>query len=435
MATYYWVSGGNGLWSSSSNWSLSSGGTGGAGVPSTSDTAVFDGNSPNVTLNTSPTIGVLNASAFDSKIFNFVTYSITLTGSGTVLSGNYYMILKCSTGYTPTIYLTNPTNAALRTEWFALGWVNDIIGHEISTAANIVFPSGTYALTLSGLFQDVDFMTNSYSGVVNFGTNGATDSCSFYGTFKFSSTMSCAGFTGFGLFANGKNCALLSNGVYVETEVYISEYFQGTPSLTLLDALSTISVKAYDGPFNMNGKNVTTAGPYPGAINTIANSISFGSGNPTFTTNIPVQFSGNASCSGQGTATFAYTGSGGGLSASNANLTIPATINQAGSGTMTISKGAYLNIRNTAYGTVKFTGPVRFVDFSLKGTAGTPLVVQGTVAGTAVSKVDPWYVGPNSTDAGGNTGILFSGNEGSDYLTVSNLSGTYNYGPHFMAFM
>lgn len=38
---YYWVSPSSGVWSSSSNWSTSPGGAGGAGVPSTGDTAIF----------------------------------------------------------------------------------------------------------------------------------------------------------------------------------------------------------------------------------------------------------------------------------------------------------------------------------------------------------------------------------------------------------
>lgn len=47
MATYYWVYTGtiNTNWTSSSNWSLSSGGAGGAGVPTAADDVVFDNNS------------------------------------------------------------------------------------------------------------------------------------------------------------------------------------------------------------------------------------------------------------------------------------------------------------------------------------------------------------------------------------------------------
>ena len=44
MATYYWV-GGTGVWSNSAKWSLTSGGAGGAGVPTSTDDAVIDSNS------------------------------------------------------------------------------------------------------------------------------------------------------------------------------------------------------------------------------------------------------------------------------------------------------------------------------------------------------------------------------------------------------
>jgi hypothetical protein len=50
MATYYWV-GGNGTWDSSTttNWSLTSGGAGGAGVPTATDNAVFNSASSGAT--------------------------------------------------------------------------------------------------------------------------------------------------------------------------------------------------------------------------------------------------------------------------------------------------------------------------------------------------------------------------------------------------
>lgn len=44
MATFYWV-GGTGVWSNSAKWSLTSGGAGGAGVPTSTDDAVIDSNS------------------------------------------------------------------------------------------------------------------------------------------------------------------------------------------------------------------------------------------------------------------------------------------------------------------------------------------------------------------------------------------------------
>ena len=54
--TRYWVTGGNGQWSSTTNWSAASGGVSGATVPIATDLAVFDANSgsPTVTFPAAP---------------------------------------------------------------------------------------------------------------------------------------------------------------------------------------------------------------------------------------------------------------------------------------------------------------------------------------------------------------------------------------------
>lgn len=44
MTTFFWIKSTAGAWDDSANWSLSSGGAGGAGVPTTGDDAIFDGN-------------------------------------------------------------------------------------------------------------------------------------------------------------------------------------------------------------------------------------------------------------------------------------------------------------------------------------------------------------------------------------------------------
>jgi hypothetical protein len=44
LTTYYWISTIASTWNSAANWSLTSGGSGGAGVPSAGDTAIFDAN-------------------------------------------------------------------------------------------------------------------------------------------------------------------------------------------------------------------------------------------------------------------------------------------------------------------------------------------------------------------------------------------------------
>ena len=52
MATYYWV-GGAGTWNNSAttNWASSSGGAGGAGVPTSADNVIFDSFSGSGTIN------------------------------------------------------------------------------------------------------------------------------------------------------------------------------------------------------------------------------------------------------------------------------------------------------------------------------------------------------------------------------------------------
>lgn len=92
MATYYWV-GGNGTWNgtSTTNWSSTSGGTGGAGVPNAADTVIFDANSgtgtcttaagsasANITVN-SPTLELkLGADHTNANEFTFTLGSIDL---------------------------------------------------------------------------------------------------------------------------------------------------------------------------------------------------------------------------------------------------------------------------------------------------------------------------------------------------------------------
>lgn len=429
MATFYWVTGGNGLWSSSSNWSSSTGGSGGYGVPGTSDDVVLDANSPNITLDANVEVKTLTATNYTSvsriRSFTFASYSLTLNGSGAVLDTNFYTVIIFTTGYNPTIYLTNPTSTATSFKCYSLGWVANAVGDTVSKGINLVIASGNYALTGEGYLGSLDF-TGTFSGSLT-----SFNGIGIYDTFTAGSSMSFS--SGGQFFFLGSDAKIRSNGVSVAFYCDLQSYYQGKPKVTLLDALTCLNFTVSDqGIIDMSGKNLTVSAAtsmyfYNGG------QIIFGSGNPTLTFSGNVNFMNGVFFTGQGTATIAFNGATRTITCSPAaTTTIPATINQASSSQLTLSGGAYLNIRNTAYGTVRFTGPIRFVDFSLKGTAGTPLTVQGTASSTAVSKVDPWYVGPNSTDGGGNTNIIFSGNEGSDYLTVSNLSGSYNYGPHFL---
>ena len=76
MATKYWVSNSDGNWSDTSNWSTSSGGTGGVSViPTIADTAIFDsGGSGDCTVNGLYTVGYLDLTSSYSGTFKLTSY-------------------------------------------------------------------------------------------------------------------------------------------------------------------------------------------------------------------------------------------------------------------------------------------------------------------------------------------------------------------------
>jgi hypothetical protein len=95
VSTYYWV-GGNGTWDtvSTANWSLTSGGAGGAGVPTTVDDVVFDGLS-GTALNT-----VTIDAAVCANFLSTVVAAINFNGAGSSLEvyGSFIMLATPSSG-------------------------------------------------------------------------------------------------------------------------------------------------------------------------------------------------------------------------------------------------------------------------------------------------------------------------------------------------
>lgn len=101
MPNRYFINGGvNNNWGSTTNWSTSSGGSGGASVPTSSDSAFFDSNSPNCTIDTTTRqcqfldcTGYANTLSFSRglTVSNGITFSnsMGITGSNILfLNGN-----------------------------------------------------------------------------------------------------------------------------------------------------------------------------------------------------------------------------------------------------------------------------------------------------------------------------------------------------------
>lgn len=170
MAARYWV-GGTGTWSSgnTANWSATSGGAGGASVPTSADTPQFDANSGSgvVTFtNGGVTVGAttINNSAIELSLGAAFTTSGALTLTvGTFTTNNYNVTatqLSSSNTNTRTINLGSSTvdlSAAVGVNFGVAG-----------AASNLTFNAGTSSISLSNASGYVaggskDFYNISYS--------------------------------------------------------------------------------------------------------------------------------------------------------------------------------------------------------------------------------------------------------------------------------
>ena len=103
-ASKYWVSSGSSIWNSSANWSATSGGSGGAGVPGSSDVAYFDGggsNNGNCTIDATVDVAGLIISGYSGTIsqgtYNLVVGSSNFSqSSGTFTGGSGYLNFICN---------------------------------------------------------------------------------------------------------------------------------------------------------------------------------------------------------------------------------------------------------------------------------------------------------------------------------------------------
>ena len=96
MATFYWV-GGTGTWDgvTTTNWAASSGGAGGAGVPTSTDNVIFDGSSNvgtgafTVTTSGSPACNNFTASGLDGAMTLTVSAALSIYGNFTAQATNF----------------------------------------------------------------------------------------------------------------------------------------------------------------------------------------------------------------------------------------------------------------------------------------------------------------------------------------------------------
>lgn len=175
MATKYWV-GGDGNWSSLTNWRTTSGGAVVTTAPGSTDAAVLDANSGTsvVTVDSNIDIQTLTCTGFTGTLA-FGTNTISLNSTGTIYTGATTMTV---TG-TPLIILTNSSATSRTVTAGAVTEANSISFRVIAGTGALAFTAGSY--------RDLDFTDGTnptgYGGAMSYGTS------SLYGNLKFSTNM------------------------------------------------------------------------------------------------------------------------------------------------------------------------------------------------------------------------------------------------------
>jgi len=171
VAILYWV-GGNGTWdtSSTTNWALTSGGSGGQAVPTLNDNVVIDSNSG------SPTITLSGSLSCASLTTTGATCTLTSTGTLTIPEG---MTLSATTTWSATGILTLNGSGTVTTDNVSISSPITIdvaasaviLGDALTTTKILTLTSGTLDLngndlTCSKFFSD----TNNIRAIL-FGSN------------------------------------------------------------------------------------------------------------------------------------------------------------------------------------------------------------------------------------------------------------------------
>ena len=168
--TRYWVGAANGDWDDNTNWSSASGGASGADVPSTGDTAIFDGNGDNPC-----TLDIATASLAALDIQAGYTSKLDANGNDITASGNVTVVagatgeLELGTNSQLTIGETLTVSGG------SLDGLNGTIDAEASvsiTGGELIAPSGNF--NVAGNFSRTSGTFTHSSGTVVFDGAGAT---------------------------------------------------------------------------------------------------------------------------------------------------------------------------------------------------------------------------------------------------------------------
>ena len=265
MANKYWVAGGNGNWSSTTNWSLTSGGSSGAAVAGSADVAIFNSSSGSgtATVDSSVTLNGLTMTGFTGTLA-FGTNTISLNAATTGFTGD--------TTYNVTgtpLLISTYTGSSARL------WTMGATSETKSISVNISAGAGNVSIT--GNVRNLIF-SGSFTGVYRDNAN------TFYGDLTFKTGMSIQFVTG-ALTRTFAGTGAVGNSVQKITSAALNLdfpiTFSGTSTYQLQDALSvgTTSLRTITlttGTLDLNNFTLTHYGNFS-SNNSNTRTIAFGS--------------------------------------------------------------------------------------------------------------------------------------------------------------
>ena len=413
MATKYWV-GGNGNWSSLTNWRTTSGGAVITTAPGSADAAVLDANSSTnvVTVDSNITIQTLTCTGFTGTLA-FGTNTISLNSTGTVFTGATTMTV---TG-TPQIILDNNTASARTITPTAVTEANSI-------SFRVISGTGSIALT-AGSFRDIDFTDGT--NPTGFAGNVTNTAITIYGNFKASTSgMTRTAGTQAYTFAATSGTKTITTAAVVFDNPFTFNGVGG--SWQLQDALTSGATRTCTltaGTLGLNNFTLTT-GTFS-STNTNTRTLAFGStGKIVLTGNNATVCTTNTSdgltITGSKRIELSYSGGSLTRSISGANTSVIEGTNlldyfvTAGSDTVTFNGGrAYGNIDFSNAGASTFTGTC----------TNNSMQVYGNLIFKAGMTIN---AGTNATSmfATSGTKTITSAGQTIDFpLTISGLGGTF----------
>lgn len=422
MATYYWI-GGTGTWdnANSANWSLSSGGAGGAGVPNSADNAIFDANSGTAaTVTVAATAACLACTVNKSDITLSLSGSPTFAGAFTLTTGTLTL-----NSYTLTTLTFNSSNTNVRTINFGTGNItftgnNGLVFHAgtrtnltVSGAANVY---ATYSGSVGTRTINLDDGSGTYDARINLFVTAGTDTVTTTGNFN--GTLNFTGFAGtwaLGSFASRYRGGLILNAnMTVNSGTGTTQTFNATAGINDID----LAGKTLNNPVVFNGVGGTWRLTGPFAIssgrkltltngtldangqNVTIGDFDMGAGTKTLTlgSGTWTVLSGNFDANTNGTG-LTVSPSTGTISMNSASTKIFAgggrtwpTLNQGGAGALVIQlSNTFANITNTVQpATITLiSGNTQTVGaFSVSGTPGNLITLNTNVAGARATLTD-----------------------------------------------